>query len=410
MSLRDNDTPGVYVTQVVPTTSSEDNRTIAIEGSIYNGVDYTGLDDQLLVQLQKDPGVATIRIKITMDAATQKQVILTSADPRFKTWTHFDANPLRSFTYYTIDFDTTNWNAPVVIDVKAYDDGDNEDPFTAVVRFDRDNSAATNDFTCLPVNPATLGDVEDVDYRGCNIDHDGSGVGVATDDPNETYVFPNLRSGPGSRRCDDHRRRDRRPHHHRVGYRHRRPEVRRRPVHDPRSGRRHVPDSTHQAAGSARRRRPLRNARRGERRHPDGRPRRRRHRIDSNGNGLLDVGESLWNDDGDGAIEGDELVGYEIVGGDVPSQRFLGNVIVTGTTITRANGSELGSFSEEGFQIGQRIRTSFTGAAVFVITGVTDDVLTIGAGGPHGWRVHRRPDQHAHPLGHLGRPGDRSGA
>ena len=53
---------------------------------------------------------------------------------------------------------------------------------------------------------------------------------------------------------------------------------------------------------------------------------------------------------------------YEVVGGDVPSLRFLGNVTVSGgNTITRANGSELGSFVEEGFQIGQRIRTSLTG-------------------------------------------------
>ena len=113
-----------------------------------------------------------------MDAATQKQVVLQSPDTRFKTWTHFDANPLRSFTYYTIDFDQLDWATPVRIDVIAFDDADNEDPFTAVIRFDRDDTEWTaghpNEFACLPVEPDSLDDVEDVDYRGCDIDGDAT--------------------------------------------------------------------------------------------------------------------------------------------------------------------------------------------------------------------------------------------
>ena len=33
VSLRDNDTPGVYVTEVTPGTNDEDRRTLVIEGS-----------------------------------------------------------------------------------------------------------------------------------------------------------------------------------------------------------------------------------------------------------------------------------------------------------------------------------------------------------------------------------------
>ena len=68
-----------------------------------------------------------------LDAATQKQIELDSLDSRFKKWVHDDANPLLRFTYYTIDFDHTNWFMPVLVNVKARPDGDSEDPFTAVI-------------------------------------------------------------------------------------------------------------------------------------------------------------------------------------------------------------------------------------------------------------------------------------
>ena len=111
--------------------------------------------------------------------------------------------------------------------------------------------------------------------------------------------------------------------------------------------------------------------------------------YDTNNDGTPDVFDDLWNDDGDGAIEGNELVGYEIVGGDIPSLRFLGNIVIASIgvnlyTITRANGSELGSFVEEGFQVGLRIRTSLglVGDVFQIVNngttpGVTDDVLIV---------------------------------
>ncbi|MGH3372673.1 MAG: hypothetical protein ACRDPR_22025, partial [Nocardioidaceae bacterium] len=85
VSLRDNDTPGAYVTEVTPGTDDEDGRTLVIEGFDF-GVTYTGRLDDLLVQLQMDPGSVDVRIKIVMDAATQREIELDSADPRFQRW------------------------------------------------------------------------------------------------------------------------------------------------------------------------------------------------------------------------------------------------------------------------------------------------------------------------------------
>ena len=64
-----------------------------------------------------------------------------------------------------------------------------------------------NEFACLPASPTSLDDVEDVDYRGCDIDGDASVdpllPGNCGDDDDladnlcQHYVFPNIRSGRG---------------------------------------------------------------------------------------------------------------------------------------------------------------------------------------------------------------------
>ncbi|MCA1841353.1 MAG: hypothetical protein LC723_13695, partial [Actinobacteria bacterium] len=75
-------------------------------------------------------------------------------------------------------------------------------------------------------------------------------------------------------------------------------------------------------------------------------------------------------------------VKLEQVGGLQASQAFKGNITISGTasapTFTRANGSDLGSFLDEGFQLGQRIRLSGTGTSSdgdYVITNL--DALTL---------------------------------
>ncbi len=66
VTLRDNDTPGMYVTEVAPGTSTEDGRTLVIEGHSVAGdlvapagPDYTGLTDEILLELARAPTPAT---------------------------------------------------------------------------------------------------------------------------------------------------------------------------------------------------------------------------------------------------------------------------------------------------------------------------------------------------------------
>ena len=53
VTVRDNDTPGVFVLQVEPGTTTEDSRTVVIEGDAT-----TGLTDELLVRLAAEPAPA----------------------------------------------------------------------------------------------------------------------------------------------------------------------------------------------------------------------------------------------------------------------------------------------------------------------------------------------------------------
>ena len=64
---------------------------------------------------------------------------------------------------------------------------------------------------------------------------------------------------------------------------------------------------------------------------------------------------------------------YKDIGGIVPFRMFRGNLTVTGTTIERANGSDLGSFVEEGFLSGQAIRVIIDNG---VTTETADGVIT----------------------------------
>ncbi len=302
-----------------------------------------------------------------MDAATQQEITLTSPELGGRFQRHdflHPTNPLLSFTYYTIDFTggpAGNWNTPVIIEVIARDDPDNEDPFTAVIRFDRDDlqwvAGDPNEFNCLPANPTSIDDVADVDYRGCDID------GGATVDVGETYVFPNLRSGTGivAATVIDNETADLitiETDTDTVVQKCGNPDCT-------------VPDPVGDEFDIRLTKQPsvLNN--------PAATP------VVVNVAILMDGLADVVSIDGNPT----PVSSYEIIGGDVPSLRFQGNVVVAALgakfTITRANGSELGSFFEEGFQVGQRLTTSFTGAAIFRIVndgleaGVTDDRLIV---------------------------------
>ncbi|MDQ0612685.1 hypothetical protein QF046_000326 [Microbacterium sp. W4I4] len=47
---------------------------------------------------------------------------------------------------------------------------------------------------------------------------------------------------------------------------------------------------------------------------------------------------------------------YVAIGGDIPSRVFLGNLTFSGSTVTRANGSDTGSFLSDGIAAGMRVR------------------------------------------------------
>ena len=130
VSVRDNDTPGVLVTQVQPGTNVEDGRTVVIEG---NSV--TELRDELLVQLSNAPAPASVvAIKLALDAASDAQIQLLSADSRFDAASR------------TLTFDSTNWDDPVRLTVAARDDFRSEDVGTAVISFERDAATTDPDF------------------------------------------------------------------------------------------------------------------------------------------------------------------------------------------------------------------------------------------------------------------------
>jgi hypothetical protein len=147
--VRDNDTPGVYVTEVEPGTSTEDMRTLVIEGD-----STTQLTDEILVQLAKEPANDVV-VRLFLDEDSNEDIALFDVD---------DPDNLndRMFKgddgYWRIQFNTTTWlwDDPVRVGVQARDDATREDPATAVISFERDD---------------------------------------LTLDAN--YIFPNLRSGPG---------------------------------------------------------------------------------------------------------------------------------------------------------------------------------------------------------------------
>ena len=109
---------------------------------------------------------------------------------RFKTWSHFDADPAKRFHYYTIDFDTTNWNARCSSGSTRAPDADWEDPQTAVITFVRDDDA-TNDSDCFPASGPV--DVDEVDYSLCDLD------GGATSDPGEPTCSRTCAPAPAGR-------------------------------------------------------------------------------------------------------------------------------------------------------------------------------------------------------------------
>ena len=348
-SLRDNDTPGVYVTEITPGSydpgvgADEDGGSLVIEGDEFTADDltyyeYTGRTDELLVQLQRqpDPGVV-VRVKMYVDADGQQELQLSSADPRFTQYSCLDgmacwSSPDDYFTYYLLEFDHTDWDVPVLVTLTARDDPDNEDPFNAIIFFERDD------------------DTSDLD-------------GAATVDPGHTYVFPNIRSGTGATPVlvlDDETA----------------------DVVSIESG----TDTVVQKCGNDPCTVP------GQSDDYTVRLTKRPTDLDGGGSGSVEVAilldglsDVVWIDrNGNGTLDAGEAIteaDYQVVGGLQRALRFVGNLQVAGTTITRVNGSDLGDFLAEGFQGFALIEIMLPGGATYRATidetGATEKVLTV---------------------------------
>jgi len=306
--VRDNDTPGVYVTPVTPGTAMDDGRTVVVEGAADMTLGYTGLDDEVLVQLAKDPGAGvTIVVQLVMDEASAQAVMLSSTDTRWNA------------TARTITFTggtAGNWDDAVRLTIRARDDDRPEDRQVAVIGFEcgSDTTCGATSAYRIPNLRSGTGlldiDVFDDETPGLLILETGTSTIVVDDDPDTVADESVLLSSQDSYTIRLTRR----------------------------------PDGTVTVAVLT--------------------------------DGLTDVV----------SIDGAPVVLQEI-GGVVPTRLFEGQITVSGTTITRGSDSDLGSFLDEGFAVGQFVRVttgSGTDSDPYVtvdatVTAVTGQALTLSA-------------------------------
>jgi hypothetical protein len=101
VQVRDNDTPGIYVTQVEPGTSTEDGRTLVIEG----GDSWATTPDSTTRSWCSSPGARCWRFHRGQDGSGRRgrrqiKLIDVLSDTRYDEAAR------------TITFDHTNWNQP----------------------------------------------------------------------------------------------------------------------------------------------------------------------------------------------------------------------------------------------------------------------------------------------------------
>jgi hypothetical protein len=287
----DNDTPGVYVTHIEPSTENPgtapnspseiacaanaqncvlDDRGIVIEGS-----STTQRTDQILVQLAKDPGALTITVKITMDADSQR--LLQILDPGLGSrWTKVTGEAFG--TYYLLTFDSTNWNTPVRLTLQARSNPEPGDPTTAIIFWGQEFATSAYKFPNLR-SGQQRSDVLVYDDETAQVVTIPTGTDtVVVQCGNAACTVPGLRDG-------------------------------------------YLIRLTTTPTGDV--------------------------RVVITPDGLVDV----VSINGVAVTPAD----YVEIGGDIPSRVFLGNLLFAGSTITRANGSDTGSFWDDGLAIGQRI-------------------------------------------------------
>ena len=230
---------------------------------------------------------------------------------------HVDADPLKNFTYYTIDFTSANWFMPVRVLVSARPDAAWEDPQNAVITFVRDDLQATN-LLVLKADGT-------VDVAKSDIDNG------KTSDPLLRYVFPNIRSGTGTTSIEviDDETADMISIESGLGTLVQKCNIASPGCTLPGTGDWYTIRLTKRPTGDV--------------------------DVAVLTDGMVDVV----------AIDGNPITpaDYQVIGGLVPTRLFVGNLAVSsdGLTITRANGSDLGSFVDEGFERGYLIRITING-------------------------------------------------
>ena len=168
LTVRDNDAPGVVVVQVAPGTSTEDVRSVVLEG---DGA--AALSDELLISLPKAP-LAGMQVVVRLDLSNA-QISLSSSDSRWN-------GALR-----TITFTSANWFSPVRVLAAAVQDSRREDPALTVLTVKRD--AATTDAGYLFDDRRIGVEVLDDDTAGVVVVESGGSTLVTLGGPDDDYAI-----------------------------------------------------------------------------------------------------------------------------------------------------------------------------------------------------------------------------
>ena len=191
--VRDNDTPGIYVTQVTPGTNDEDQRSIVIEGGCFDPAIGQAGDvtrprpaAEVYTGRRRDPDPAAEGPGPADDPRQARARRREPADdparnsaPRRTRTVSSDTSAAAHLLHDRLH--SANWVSPVRVRVNARPDAAREDPQTAVITFVRDDSV---DDLIVRDGTAPSTSQSDID--------DGDA------DPTSRYVFPNLRSGTGT--------------------------------------------------------------------------------------------------------------------------------------------------------------------------------------------------------------------
>ena len=324
VTVYDNDTPGILLTQIDPNTTNIDNNSVVLEGWGSATADHpiTEQLDKYTVSLASAPiGTVTVDLGLSDIAADPARMCLTSTDPvahsglanRFAASNTFTdpSNCPSTGTAYTVTFDASNWFVPVIVTMHARNDFAPEDPHNTTITHTIDPSALLTTDTKYR-NAAPGGTAQTVTERldVLVLDDENPGVFVLQSD-GSTLVTACMNN----------------------------------PCTLPGTG-----DSYQLRLNSQ----PTSQV-----------------KVAIVTDGQVGVNSSL--------VDPSRLK-LEAIGGLQAAQAFKGNIAFTGGVITRANGSDLGSFLDEGFQKGQRIRLSGTGSSAdgdYVITDLDITHLTV---------------------------------